>query len=708
MALSFEESKQRLHQQLATPSVMSMQNDDGIMTLESGDGIGMVAAYSEWTKSNKYDWYDDYSDDKISTVDKNKNILVDASQVNISQEENSQFIPFEMSRYYDGFDLMKATIWIYYLSSDGYVGASKAVNVSYDTATIKFGWLVDDAATHIAGNLKFEIRAIGTNSKGDAYIWKSKTFEKMNVLQSLIDDRTIDLSGSWVQELIEDVAESVADQIANAQIGEQVKSAEAAANRAENAASNASSAVNNALSNYYNKTEVDTAISNVEVDLTGYATEDYVKDQIDAIPDVDLSGYALKTEIPTNVSDFTNDAGYLTEHQSLAGLATETYVQDEIAKVDVSDQLADYAKSADVYTKTEVDTNNSNLSASISTNTESITSLNKAVESINQTLEGIDKSPRVTYEVTYGNVENDDGTTSEYMFTLWEKEGDQEATVKNSFQIMGGGGGSTSSVTLGIKYIEGYTSPIVATVNDSVIVKYEFIGEDSVGDTNLDAVASWKVGNRIVATQDVTTGECEFDLTNYVSTGDNKILLTIKHATGAVATKAWTIKVIDVRLESNFDGTKKNIANEPVNFTFTPYGGVDKTVHFLLDGKEIATKKSSASAAGLSDSYTIPAQAHGAYLFEIYMSADVNGYIESNHIIKDIIWYDENANIPVIGCVEQEFSIRQYEVKNIVYTVYDPRTETPSVNLRSTYVNDDGEVVEEFNSNLVLNVNKTI
>lgn len=707
MALSFEESKQRLHQQLATPAVMSMQNDDGIMTLESGDGIGMVAAYSEWTKSNKYDWYDDYSDDKISTVDKNKNILVDASQVNISQEENSQFIPFEMPRYYDGFDLMKATIWIYYLSSDGYIGASKAVNVSYDTATIKFGWLVDDAVTHIAGNLKFEIRAIGTNSKGNGYVWKSKTFEKMNVLQSLIDDNeSIDLSGSWVQELIEDVAESVADQIANAQIGEQVKIAEAAATRAENYALSAGSTVNNALSNYYNKTEVDNAVANVKVDLTGYATEDYVKDQIDAIPDVDLSGYALKTEIPTNVSDFTNDAGYLTEHQSLAGLATETYVQEEIAKVDVSDQLTDYAKSADVYTKTEVDENNSKISESISTNTGSITSLNKAVENINQTLEGIDKSARVTYEVTYGNVENNDGTVSEYMFTLWEKEGDQEATVKNSFQIMGGGGGSTSSVTLGIKYIEGYTSPIVATVNDSVIVKYEFIGEDSVGDTNLDAVASWKVGNRVVATKDVTTGECEFDLTNYVSTGDNKVLLTIKHATGAVATKAWTIKVIDVRLESNFDDTKKNIANEPVNFTFTPYGGVDKTIHFLLDGKEIATKKSGSAAAGLSDFYAIPAQDHGTHLFEIYMTAEINGNtVESNHIVKDIIWYDEDATVPVIGCVEQKFTIRQYEVKNIIYTVYDPRTETPNVNLRSTYVNADGEIVEEFNSNLVLNLN---
>lgn len=40
--------------------------------------------------------------------------------------------------------------------------------------------------------------------------------------------------------------------------------------------------------------------------------------------------YALKSDIPTvptNVSAFTNDSGYLTEHQSLSGYATESYVQ---------------------------------------------------------------------------------------------------------------------------------------------------------------------------------------------------------------------------------------------------------------------------------------------------------------------------------------------------------------------------------------------
>ena len=147
------------------------------------------------------------------------------------------------------------------------------------------------------------------------------------------------------------------------------------------------------LSNYYNKQEVDTKVANVKVDLTGYATEKYVDDAISNLDipeaDVDLSNYYTKQEtynktevdnlidnvdvgditvgisddsqgnvtikaveggggsssdvdlsdyytraevdtlipyVPKRVSELANDAGYLTEHQSLEDYATESYV----------------------------------------------------------------------------------------------------------------------------------------------------------------------------------------------------------------------------------------------------------------------------------------------------------------------------------------------------------------------------------------------
>lgn len=65
---------------------------------------------------------------------------------------------------------------------------------------------------------------------------------------------------------------------------------------------------------------VNEAVSNVSVDLTGYATETYVNEAVAGIeiPEVDLSGYALKSEIP-----------------STAGLATETFVNEAVAGIEI-------------------------------------------------------------------------------------------------------------------------------------------------------------------------------------------------------------------------------------------------------------------------------------------------------------------------------------------------------------------------------------
>ena len=59
---------------------------------------------------------------------------------------------------------------------------------------------------------------------------------------------------------------------------------------------------------------------------------------------------AEKGELPTKVSDLTNDAGYLTEHQSLAGLATQSWVNTQLATFptpDVSGQIGTHNSATD-------------------------------------------------------------------------------------------------------------------------------------------------------------------------------------------------------------------------------------------------------------------------------------------------------------------------------------------------------------------------
>ena len=736
MSLSFEESlKNNNKNKIATTEINSEDDvvvatdiDDmsaalpSVMTL---DETFAIAAYSgddgNWQQDSKYVYYSSFSDDNISIINEKKDIALDGEQFNITQEENSQYIPFEMPRYYDGFDLVNTEISIHYETKSGRHGAVSPVNVSYNNEKIRFGWLVDSGATVDVGTLKFEIHAYGFVTGNDgvqlSYVWKTKSNASLNVLQSLCDCENVvnNIDDSWMQELVTNIAERIADEIKNVAVGEQVEAAERAAVSAEQSATNAKQYAEDA---YNAATEATNTV------LKDYATTNYVDE---AVASVDVSeqlkSYVQTSDLEENYYNKTDTTQLINNTVDGKGYATEDYVDGAIADADISDKLNDYYTKSETYSKTEVDdalknmsldgyatetyvdTKTESLASAISDNADSITGINSAITAINQSLDSIDKSPNTKYRATYGNVQLDDGSTAEYMFTLWKEENGVEE-VQDRFQIMGGGGSSGGSVTLRIAYVEGYTTPLVSTVDERVIVKYDFSGEDSAGDTNLDGTASWKVGNRIVATEDVATGECEFDLTEYVTVGDNKVVLTITHATGAVATKAWTVKVVDVRLESAFDDTKVNTANEQVVFAFTPYGGVNKTIHFLLDGEEIGTKTSSAAAAGLSDSFAIPAQAHGTHLFEIYMTADINGkVVESNHIVKDIIWYDTASNIPVIGCTQQEFTVRQYETININYTVHDPSTETPGVSLKSTYVDENGELIEEYSSNIIMSSN---
>lgn len=214
MAISFKESLFAKEKITETNSI-SMMDD--------------VYAAANWTLDTKYEYYHDYNDDSISVIDSNKNIVLDKEQINITQETNSQFIPFEMPRYYDGFDLHTTSILIHFVNRENLEDFDSPVNVYYNDDKIKFGWLIDSRVTAIDGVVKFEIQAIGTNSKGEEYIWRTKPSNGLNVLKSLSGDGVIEPDGTWITGFMSQITEQVF--IAQTAAGE----AKDAAERAKNA-----------------------------------------------------------------------------------------------------------------------------------------------------------------------------------------------------------------------------------------------------------------------------------------------------------------------------------------------------------------------------------------------------------------------------------------------------------------------------------------
>lgn len=308
MSLSFKDSLESVKNNTSTTSeefAVTMTSMDNIvaptpvvMTEDTNyDAVAYSGDDGSWYQHSGYEYYSSFYDDNLSVVDDKKEISLSDKQVNITQEENSQFIPFEMPRYYDGYDLTKATLSVHYETENGNHGSSKPINVTYNDEKIRFGWLVDAGATFEAGKLKFEIHAYGTVVSDDGvvkgYTWKTKINESLNVLQSLCDCENVinKIDDSWMQELISDIAENVAEAIKDVTVVKQVEAAENAANAAsqyaENASTAATEALNEVLGDYATTAYVDEAIAEANIfdNLDDYYTksETYNKTEVDNI-----------------------------------------------------------------------------------------------------------------------------------------------------------------------------------------------------------------------------------------------------------------------------------------------------------------------------------------------------------------------------------------------------------------------------------------
>ena len=191
-------------------------------------------------------------DSDFSTVDSSKEIILNQNQVNITQENNSQIIPFEMPRYYDGVDLMTMTIQIHYVNANNAENYAAPINVSYSAEKIRFYWMVSDYATVKDGVLKFEIMATGAitvPSSGESknYLWRTKPNDKLTVLKALSGTAMTDPTGDdWYTQFLSTMSQKVGE-------------AQTAATKAAQSAQEAQAVVDglaDTLANYYTKEEV--------------------------------------------------------------------------------------------------------------------------------------------------------------------------------------------------------------------------------------------------------------------------------------------------------------------------------------------------------------------------------------------------------------------------------------------------------------------
>lgn len=655
-----------------------------------------------FTRNEKYTWYSQYEDDNLSYIDKDKNITVHKSQVNITQEENSQFIPFEMDRYWDGIDLNEMALQIHLVNKDKDDYYSNPVNVCYSADKLRFAWLVDSYVTAVAGDVDFEIIAMGSNEKGDTYKWLTKPNGKINILKSLSGKGLVKPSDDWYTTFVREMDGKVA------KAAEYASQAQGLVNQASQSIAEANQviagaqasitgqvmdAVNEKLLGVYTKEEVDALFSNQ--DFTAVLEE--VQKQIDSIDGLAALNITYNPE--TNRLTFLNNETLIKEitlntDPSAAWTgsfktAVSTQIDEKVKAVD--DNLRAYQASTDgtladvrakageidgvkkdlsdhYYTKTEADglLDAKASIADISDVQNSIKLMRSDLDASDGRVSALDASVAAAEDKIkeLGSFQSNEyeATYEDSVFSLLEN-----GEVKNQFTITGGSGGGSETSRIIIERITPDYLPVI--YGSPVSIDYKFTSVDSAGDDTGTGTATWYVGNNKKATSMALQGSNSFDITPYLISGVNTVKLSIADSMGSISTKKWTVNAIRLYAETSFDDSL--VYDSDITFRYTPYGDIEKTVHFLLDGKEIAIDQ--VNTTGRQQTVTLPKQKHGSHLLEVYLTAAVDSKeIRSESLYRDILWIEEGNHTPVIGSHYSAKSCKQYSTASIPYVVYSP------------------------------------
>lgn len=133
----------------------------------------------------------------------------------------------------------------------------------------------------------------------------------------------------------------------------------------------------------------------LSVDLSTYATNDKVntlETSLEGKIDLkqDKGDYALKSDIPTKVSELTNDSNFVTEAEvsgDLAGKADKTYVDEQLA---TKQPVGDYATKTELAGKADSSVVES-LSTQVATNTSDISIIKTKQEEDGNKIDSLDK-----------------------------------------------------------------------------------------------------------------------------------------------------------------------------------------------------------------------------------------------------------------------------------------------------------------------------
>lgn len=247
---------------------------------------------------------------------------------------------------------------------------------------------------------------------------------------------------------------------------------------------------------------------------------------------------------------------------------------------------------------------------------------------------------------------------------------------------IGGGSGGSGGTTL--EYTISLTNLLdsrVFTISEGTPVSLQFnyssVDADQLSDG--DGIGRVTINGIVKSTFAVHQGSNTIDVSKIISSGLNTIKVRVENSEGTTKTLTYTVTVVSVSITSKFDVSAPFTGE--INFPYVANGsGINKNVHFELDGTIIETVV--VATHNREASYIIPAQAHGAHKLRVWFDCIIN----DTEVISNVLYYEfacvvggNNTSI-IISNTETIMSASQYDTIIIPYRVYTPNSLTTNIN----------------------------
>ena len=238
----------------------------------------------------------------------------------------------------------------------------------------------------------------------------------------------------------------------------------------------------------------------------------------------------------------------------------------------------------------------------------------------------------------------------------------------------GGGGGSGNNAILSITNVAGWLSKSIPQ-GSSCYVECSWSSLEG-GLSTGGGILTIYVDGIVKYTSNVEQGRFKVNVGPYLPVGKSSVRVSVTDVYGNTKSIIYTVNVVTLTITSTFDATVAYTGD--ILFSYTPFGNVEKDVHFILDDTEIHSEE--VYTSGRQRDFIIPAQEHGSHTFEVYFDTVIDGQlIPSNVLYYDLICYEEGETAPIIASAFDKNSMVQFETINIYYSVYSPAALTANI-----------------------------